>query len=97
MGNTIWVQSSTPINGISAYLNGVQEQARKALSPDFDVSVFVVPEGSTPDLHFMSYEFLNSRAILKNVLQAEKEGYAAVVMHCFLDPVPDEARNDERC
>lgn len=55
-------------------------------------------KGLTPGLmrgyDFMNsyFYFLNNRQIVEKVLEAEKEGYDAVVVHCFMDPAVHEAR-----
>jgi allantoin racemase len=88
----IWVQSSTVINESSAYLQGIKAHAKKILSPDVTIDIHGVPKGSTTDVHYMGYEFLNNRSIINNVLEAEKNHYDAFASHCFLDPVLDESR-----
>lgn len=38
------------------------------------------------------FEFLNRREIIEKVIEADREGYDAVVVHCFGDPGVREAR-----
>ncbi|MCG7336191.1 aspartate/glutamate racemase family protein [Sporosarcina sp. ACRSM] len=88
----ILVQSSTNVKKNPVYLEGIQNHAKKVLSPNFTTEIDGVETPYSSEVHFMSYEFLNNRDILKNIVEAEKSGYDAVAFHCFLDPILDEAR-----
>jgi Asp/Glu/hydantoin racemase len=86
----LW-QSSTPISGLPAYAEAIRTHAKKILSPDFQLEIRGVPQGSL-DLHFNYVQYLNDVNLLKSMLQAEAEGYDAVAVGCFFDPVIKEAR-----
>lgn len=86
----IYIQSSTDISGLPTYLNGIKNHARAILPPEYSFEIGGV-KNSYP-AEFLSNEFLNGREILQNIINAEKNGFDAVALHCFLDPVLDEAR-----
>jgi Asp/Glu/hydantoin racemase len=88
----ILIQSSTNIKKNPAYLEGIKDHAKRILSPGFITEIDGVDTQYNTEVHFMSYEFLNNREVLKNIVEAEKSGYDAVAFHCFVDPVLDEAR-----
>ena len=88
----ILIQSSTNVKENPAYLEGIKDHAKKILSPGFTIEIDGVDTEYNSKAHFMSYEFLNNRSILKNIIEAEESDYDAVAFHCFLDPVLDEAR-----
>ena len=46
----------------------------------------------TTNLRFKVFDFLNNRALLESVLTAQEEGFDAVALGCFLDPVLDELK-----
>jgi Asp/Glu/hydantoin racemase len=86
----LW-QSSTPISGLPAYAEAIEEHAKKILGKDFELHIRGVASGSM-DLHFNYVQYLNDHQILKSMLKAEEEGYDAVAVGCFFDPVLKEAR-----
>ncbi len=46
----------------------------------------------TVNLRFKAFDFLNNRGLLESVLAAEREGFDAIAVGCFLDPVLDELK-----
>ena len=86
----LW-QSSTAIEGCPDYQKAIERHAKKVLSPGFDISVRGV-RSATPDIHFMAFDFLNNANVFDSVLQAEKEGFDAVAIGCFFDPILHELR-----
>ena len=86
----LW-QSSTVIGGLPDYEKAIYEHGQKVLSPDFELTVRGVSKG-TSQIHFMAFDFLNNAQLFKAVEQAAKEGYKAVALGCFLDPILDELR-----
>lgn len=96
MAIRIWWQSSTPIaqphmtdyrNALAAHLDSVRR-------PDAEVHINGVDGGSL-DLHYNAVVALNAfqpGGILDKILQAERRGYDAVAIGCFLDPALHEAR-----
>jgi len=86
----LW-QSSTAIAKMPDYQKAIEAHGKKVLSPGFELTVRGVQQG-TSDLHFMAFDFLNNSQVFDSVTQAEKEGYDAVAIGCFLDPILDELR-----
>jgi len=86
----LW-QSSTPISGLPAYGEAIKGHARRILGEKFQLEIRGVPSGSM-DLHFNYIQYLNDYHILNSMLKAEAEGYDAVAIGCFFDPVIKEAR-----
>ncbi len=86
----LW-QSSTAIAGFPDYKRAIEKHAERILGPGFEISVRGVQNG-TPDIHFMAFDFLNNANVFDSVLQAEKEGFDAVAIGCFFDPILDELR-----
>ena len=90
----IWWQSSTPMGAapiLQEYKNAVLQHSQEVLSSDFELSVHGVNRG-TFELNFMYNDGLNNREIMENFIRAEKEGYDAIAVGCFLDPCLREAR-----
>jgi Asp/Glu/Hydantoin racemase len=48
--------------------------------------------GLTSQLHYKAFDFRNNRGLFKSALRAEREGYDAVAIGCFLDPVLDDLK-----
>ncbi len=86
----LW-QSSTNIDRYPAYANAIRKHAQTLLSPGARLDVRGVPYG-TSLLHFRAFDFLNNTELFNSVVQAEGEGYDAVAIGCFLDPVLQELR-----
>lgn len=86
----LW-QSSTAIGGMPDYKNAIEEHGRRILSSNFELTVRGVKSG-TSLLHFLAFDFLNNWQLFDSVVQAEKEGYDAVAIGCFFDPILDELR-----
>lgn len=87
----IWYQTSTVIDNLPGYTNAIMEQINKVKDDDFDVIPHGVQKG-TLDQGYAYIEYLNNAQIIENLIQAEKEGYDAVVYGCFADPMMTEAR-----
>jgi len=92
----IWWQSSTMIQ--TKELTGYREALTKHLNSvkraDTEISVNGVDRGSL-DLHYNFTVALNSFApggVLNKMVQADREGYDAAAIGCFLDPGLQEAR-----
>jgi allantoin racemase len=86
----LW-QSSTPIHRYPAYRAAVEAHARRLLSPGTTVVTRGVVDG-IDQLAFRAIDFMNNAQILDSVVQAEREGFDAVAIGCFLDPILDELR-----
>ncbi len=93
----IWWQNSSPVH-VSKECSGFLESMTKHLNsikrPETQISFNSVEKASF-DLHFNFTVALNTFApggLLNKILQANKEGYDAVAVGCFLDPGLQEAR-----
>jgi len=86
----LW-QSSTAIAEFPEYKNAIEAHAKKILSPNFEIEVRGVQKG-TADIHFMVFDFLNNSQLFDSVIRAKKEGYDAVAIGCFMDPILEELR-----
>lgn len=75
------------------FLSLVQEIYAKLLRPDTQMDIKSVSPGleRITDGHPYFY-FLNKRQIIEKIIEAEREGYDAAVVGCFLDPGVSEAR-----
>jgi len=96
MAIRIWWQSSTPIGQphMADYRNALTAHLEAVRRPDVEVHVNGVDAGSL-DLHYNAVVALNSfqpGGVLDKLLQAEREGYDAAAIGCFLDPAMHEAR-----
>jgi len=86
----LW-QSSTAIVGFPDYKKAIEAHAKKILNSNFEITVRGVQSG-TSDIHFMAFDFLNNYQLFDSVTKAEKEGYDAIAIGCFMDPILDELR-----
>jgi Asp/Glu/hydantoin racemase len=92
----IWWQSSTSIHTkeLTDYREALTKHLNSVKGKDTEISVNGVEKGSL-DLHFNSTVALNSFApggVLDHLIQADRGGYDAVAIGCFLDPALQEAR-----
>jgi len=92
----IWWQSSTSIHTreLTDYREALTKHLNSVKREDTEISVNGVEKGSL-DLHFNSTVALNSFApggVLDKLIQADREGYDAAAIGCFLDPALQEAR-----
>jgi len=96
MAIKIWWQSSTPIAQphMADYRNALTAHLEAVRRPDVEVHINGVDGGSL-DLHYNAVVALNSfqpGGILDKLLTAERQGYDAAAIGCFLDPALHEAR-----
>ena len=87
----IWWQSSTRDGGFPAYKAAVEAHAKRFLSPGFELEMHGVPYG-TSELGWLSFKTMNDHEILNSMLRAGDEGYDAIALGCFQDPVMQEGR-----
>lgn len=74
--------------------NYAQKISSKGLRPDTEV-VVKSPRPGYRRAYDASYSYaqgLNKKGMLERIVEAEREGCDAVVVHCFLDPSAREAR-----
>ena len=90
----IWWQSSTPIHKLHDYRKALVEHLESVKRKDVDVHVNGVDDGSM-DLQYNAVVAINSYGpggVLNKIMEAERRGYDAVAIGCFLDPAMTEAR-----
>lgn len=73
------------------FLGGRKEWLQENAEPSTKVDV-IERAFDTPHLEYEFYEHLFIHKIIKRVVEAEKEGYDAVVIPCFYDPGLRETR-----
>jgi len=75
------------------YLDILKRVAEKILRPDTEMVIKSVEPGLTRafDMH-PYFGFLNKRSIIERAIEAEREGFDAVVVGCYADPGVMEAR-----
>ncbi len=76
------------------YLSIVEKVFQKVAAPDTEIGIKSVEPGLNRvyDLGYYYLSFLNKRQIVERVIEADKEGYDAAIVGCFLDPGVREAR-----
>jgi len=99
MALRIWHQSTTEIDTIGVYKTSLIERARKILGGEAEIDVHGLPSGAhhgrAPSAS-LGNAYLHHRIlepILHNVVEAERQGYAAFVMGSFSDPFIREMRS----
>ena len=95
----IWHQSTTEIDRIGVYKTSLIERARAILGDEAEIDVHGLPSGAhhgrAPSAS-LGNAYLHHRIlepILDNVVEAERQGYAAFVMGSFSDPFIRELRS----
>jgi allantoin racemase len=86
----LW-QSSTAIDGLPAYIKAIKRHADQVLYAGSSLEIRGVSRGSN-DLQFRSIDFMNNLQVFESGMRAESEGFDAVALGCFVDPVLDELR-----
>jgi Asp/Glu/hydantoin racemase len=96
----IWTQSITDLTMLPGYATTLKSHARRVCSPDTVIDVHGVRPGSYPNglapIQMTKYfwaEHLLEAQLVENIMRAEREGYDAVAISCFLDPGMEEARS----
>lgn len=93
-GMRILWQSSTALERFPLYAEAIRSHAQERCAAGTTLAVRGVP-ALPPDackLHYRAFDFLNNRALFESALRAEREGYDAIALGCFLDPVLDELK-----
>ena len=76
------------------YLSLLQKVIEQTKSKDTEVIIRYLKKGMT-DLREFAYSclhYINDREVFEAILGAEREGFDAVLIYCFSDPVITEAR-----
>ena len=95
----IWQQSVTDLELLPHYREHLRAHARRVTGPDTTVDVHGMAPGTYPAgvppieaLRYPAVEHLLGTQLLAAAGRAEREGYDAVAVGCFFDPVIDELR-----
>lgn len=95
----IWHQSITDLEQLPGYAKMLAEHARAVCGPTTTVDIHGVLPGTYPaglaPIEMGRYPWsttLRALQIAENALQAEKAGYHAVAISCFIDPALEQAR-----
>lgn len=93
-GMRILWQSSVAIERFPSYVEAIRSHARERCAAGSVLEVRGVPAlpQGAGNLYYKTFDFLNNRALLESALRAEREGFDAVAVGCFLDPVLDELK-----
>jgi allantoin racemase len=96
----IWHQSFTDLTKLPGYADMLGEHARRICGADTVVDLHGLRPGTYPSgmapIDMSRYRWahhLGALQLVENAMQAEREGYDAVAVSCFLDPGLDEARS----
>ena len=95
----IWHHSVIDLTLLPTYRKNMVDHAKKVLDEDVEVMIRGVPPdvyGSVPPIEAMKYqytEFLCERFVCEGALNAEKNGYDAFTIACFLDTGLQRARS----
>lgn len=100
MAIRIWHQSFTDLTQLPGYAKMLAEHAQRICGPDTVVDLHGLRPGTCPSgmapIDMSRYrwaERLGALQVVENAMQAEREGYDAVAISCFLDPGLEEARS----
>ncbi len=100
MGVKIWHQSYTDLTRLPGYAAMLQEHAQRICEPDTQVVLHGVAPGTYPEgmppIAMVGLPYANHLVflqIIENAIQAEREGYDAMAISCFVDPALEAARS----
>lgn len=100
MAIRIWHQSYTDLTRLPGYKAMLAEHARAICGPDTRVDLHGLRPGTYPDgmppVAMTKYHYglrLTDLQVIDNIVAAERAGYDAVAISCFLDPGLEEARS----
>lgn len=100
MAVRIWHQSYTDLSRLPGYAGMLQEHARRICAPDTVVDLHGVAPGTYPagmaPVEIVGQPYANHLVfvqIVENAIRAEREGYDAFAISCFIDPALELARS----
>jgi allantoin racemase len=91
MSQRIWFQGATDRAHMAPYIAKVEAHFKAILEPDFSFSFNTTTPPATTT-HALT-EYRVGRNFIRNAVQAEREGYAAVAVTHFQDPGLSEAKS----
>lgn len=100
MSIRIWHQSTTDLTLLPGYAAMLHDHARLICARDTTVDLHGLTPGTYPDgmapIDMTRYRWAHYLAfvqIVENAMRAQREGYDAVAVSCFVDPALEEARS----
>ena len=100
MGIRIWHQSLTDLTLLPGYAAMMRDHARRVCGADTVVDLHGLAPGTYPEgmppidmVRFRWAHHLAFIQVVENAMRAEREGYDAVAISCFVDPGLEEARS----
>lgn len=100
MGIRIWHQSLTDLTLLPGYTAMLRDHARRICSADTTIELHGLVPGTYPSnmapIEMVRYRWAHHLAfvqVVENCIRAEREGYDAVAISCFVDPGLEEARS----
>ena len=100
MAIRIWHQSYTDLTRLPGYAAMLQEHALRICGPETVVDLHGVTPGTYPEgmapIEMVGYAYANHLVfiqIVENAIRAEREGYDAMAISCFVDPGLEIARS----
>jgi allantoin racemase len=100
MAMRIWHQSLTDLTLLPGYAGMLREHAGRICAADTTVDLHGLAPGTYPEgmppIEMVRYRWAHHLAfvqIVENAIRAEREGYDAVAISCFVDPGLEEARS----
>jgi Asp/Glu/hydantoin racemase len=100
MGIRIWHQSLTDLTLLPGYSAMLRDHARRICGADTVVDLHGLTPGTYPDgmapIDMVRYRWAHHLAfiqVVENAMRAQREGYDAVAISCFVDPGLEEARS----
>jgi allantoin racemase len=85
----IWYQSASSLRYEPVWDNyglALEEQCKKILRPDTEVFITGIPVMARDIEMHKSLQYFQNVQILNNMVQAQREGYDAIILGCTLDP-----------
>ncbi|MEJ8574226.1 aspartate/glutamate racemase family protein [Microbaculum marinum] len=96
----IWHQSYTDLSRLPGYRAMLGDHARAICGPETTVDLHGIRPGTYPEgmppVAMTKFNYglkLTDLQVVDNIVTAEREGYDAVAISCFLDPGLEEARS----
>ena len=100
MAIRIWHQSLTDLTVLPGYAGMLRDHARRVSQPETTVELHGLKPGTyppgMPPIEMTRYQWAHHLAfvqVVENCMRAEREGYDAVAISCFVDPGLESARS----
>jgi allantoin racemase len=84
--NILWNEATSGAQELAPLWQALRDYFPRVARPDTDVEVRHLPVSGN-FVRSLYTELLNNRAIVENTIQAERDGFDAVVLGCWADPL----------